>query len=303
MKLIVVTTVFLLLFGTLRTNAFAEEEEPRRDIFARGNLVAWCIVPFDGKKRGPEARAAMCAKLGFSKVAYDWRQEHVPTFEQEILAYKKHGLTYFAFWNVHEEAFQLFEKHGLSPQVWAMLPAPQGEKQAERVQAAAQQMLPLLKRARKMGSKVGLYNHGGWGGEPENLVEVCEYLRKVQGIENVGIVYNQHHAHGRIADFARNLEHMRSHLLCLNLNGMTRGGDKQGQKILPLGSGELDVKLLKIIKDSGYQGPIGIIGHTQDDVEQRLQDNLEGLDWIRPQLAGKPAGPKPTPRTWQPQEQ
>src|SRR6185369_245209 len=81
------------------------------ELFARTNLVAWCIVPFDSKKRGPAERAEMVAKLGFRKVAYDWRAEHVPTFEQEILEYQKHGLEYFAFWSKHDEAFKLFEKY------------------------------------------------------------------------------------------------------------------------------------------------------------------------------------------------
>src|SRR5207245_2407886 len=44
-------------------------------------------------------------------------------------------------------------------------------------------------------------------------------------------------------------------------------------------------------------GPIGILGHTMDDAEDRLRDNLDGLDWLLPQLAGKPAGPRPKPRT------
>ena len=41
---------------------------------------------------------------------------------------------------------------------------------------------------------------------------------------------------------------------------------------------------------------ISIIGHTNDDVELRLRDNLEGLDWLVPQLSGQPAGAKPLPR-------
>ena len=90
---------------------------------------------------------------------------------------------------------------------------------------------------------------------------------------------------------------MKPHLLCLNLNGMVKGGDKAGKKILPLGQGDLDLELLKTIRDSGYRGPIGILGHTQDDAEERLRDNLDGLDWLVPQLDGKPAGPKPKPRT------
>ncbi|MDA0725322.1 MAG: hypothetical protein O3B25_13790 [Verrucomicrobia bacterium] len=45
-------------------------------VFALDNLVAWCIVPFDAKKRGPAERAEMAKRLGFTKIAYDWRGEH-----------------------------------------------------------------------------------------------------------------------------------------------------------------------------------------------------------------------------------
>ena len=291
-------SVVFLLFGILFSTVHPSfgTDKPA-DIFDRDNLVAWCIVPFDGKKRGPAERAAMCARLGLKKIAYDWRAEHVATFEQEILEYKKQGLEYFAFWGQHETAFQLFEKYGLSPQIWSMLPAVQGDSQQAKVKHAAEQMLPLLARAKKMGSQVGLYNHGGWGGEPENMVAVCIHLQKEHQIENVGIVYNQHHAHSRIDDFAAVLKLLQPHLLCLNLNGMTRGGEEIGRKILPLGVDKLDVQLLGLIRESGYTGPLGIIGHTQDDVELRLQDNLDGLDWIRKQLDGQKSVPRPKLRT------
>jgi sugar phosphate isomerase/epimerase len=91
---------------------------------------------------------------------------------------------------------------------------------------------------------------------------------------------------------------MKPYLMTLNLNGMTRNGDKIGKKILPLGQGDLDLELLRVIRDSGWQGPIGILNHTDEDAEGRLQDNLDGLKWLVPQLDGKPAGLKPTPRTW-----
>ena len=267
------------------------------DIFARSNLVAWCIVPFDSKKRGPAERAEMAAKLGFKHIAYDWRQEHVAEFETEILEYQKRGLGYFAFWAMHEEAFKLFTKHNLHPQIWMTVPSPAGATQAERVEKAAAQLLPAVQRAGKAGSQFGLYNHGGWGGEPESMVAICEFLRTKHGATHVGIIYNQHHGHDHVDRFAAALAAMKPHLLCLNLNGMTRDGEKRGQKILPLGSGELDLSLLKLIRDSGYRGAIGIIGHTNDDVEQRLRDNLDGLDWLLPQLDGKPPGPKPKYRT------
>ena len=293
MKHLLRTLLPLVLAGAVLPAAAAAPA----DIFARSNLVAWCIVPFDSKKRGPAERAEMVAKLGFGKVAYDWRQEHVAEFETEILEYKKRGLDYFAFWAMHEEAFKQFAKHGLHPQIWMTAPSPAGATQAERVEKAAAQLLPSVERARKAGCQFGLYNHGGWGGEPENMVAICELLRTKNGATNVGIIYNQHHGHDHVDRFAKVLGEMKPYLLCLNLNGMTRDGEKRGQKILPLGSGEIDLSLLKIIRDSGYRGPIGIIGHTNDDVEQRLRDNLDGLDWLLPQLDGKPAGPKPKYRT------
>ena len=265
-------------------------------LFDRKNIAAWCIVPFDSVKRDPAQRAEMVQKLGITKVAYDWRAEHVPQFEQEILEYQRHGIEFFAFWGAHEDAFQLFEKYKLHPQIWLTAPSPTAATRDEQIQKAASQLLPMVERTRKLGCQLGLYNHGGWGGEPENLVAVCEYLRQHHDAKHVGIVYNQHHGHSHVDRFPEALAAMKPHLLCLNLDGMMRDGERRGMKIQPLGAGELDLSLLKIIAASGYRGPIGIIGHTNDDVELRLRDNLDGLDWLVPQLDGKPAGPKPAPR-------
>ena len=55
--------------------------------------------------------------------------------------------------------------------------------------------------------------------------------------------------------------------------------------------------MLKVVAKSGYDGPIGILGHTQHDVELRLQDNLDGLAWLVQQLDGSGPGPRPGYRT------
>src|SRR5881392_2979348 len=68
------------------------------DVFRRDNLVAWCIVPFDAKKRGPEERAAMLEQLGIKHFAYDYRAEHIPTFDAEIEACRRHGISIDAWW-------------------------------------------------------------------------------------------------------------------------------------------------------------------------------------------------------------
>lgn len=271
----------LLLLSSLLA---AQDADP---VFAKDNLVAWCIVPFDAAKRGPAERAEMLTRLGLKRVAYDWRGQHVPTFEQEILEYKKHGLEFFAFWGEHEEMFRLFGKHGIAPQVWKTLGSPKAGTQAEKVEAAGKAMLPLVRRTAELGCKLGLYNHGGWGGEPGNLVAVCRWLRENAGGAHVGIVYNFHHGHGHIDDFARVLELMKPYLHCLNLNGMNPGAKP---KILALGKGGHEREMMETIRKSGYRGPIGILDHRGElDAEQSLRENLEGMRKILGQLGDEAA--------------
>ena len=224
----------------------------------------------------------MLVRLGLKRVAYDWRAKHVKDFEEEILQYKKHGLEFFAFWSVHEDAFRLFQKHKIHPQIWHTLGNPDAATQEARVEAAARAMLPLVERTRQLGCALGLYNHGGWGGEPANLVAVCKHLRVHHNAGHVGIVYNLHHGHGHIADFEKSLKLMQPHLLCLNLNGMN---DDAKPKILPLGQGRHELALLNTIRQSGYRGAIAILDHRSViDTEVALRENLDGLKKLLKQL-------------------
>ena len=264
-------------------------------VFARDNLVAWCIVPFDAKKRTPAQRAEMLDRIGVRRLAYDWRDQHLPAFEQELAELAKRRIELTAVWfpgAIDANARLILgalKKHDLRPQLWVMLNADSVDRGADLVR-------PIARQAAAIGSSVALYNHGGWFGEPENQIAIIERLKR-DGITNVGIVYNLHHGHDHIGRFPELLKVMKPHLLALNLNGMTAGGDKAGRKILPLGQGELDVPLLKAIRESGWTGPVGILNHTDADAEGRLLDNLDGLGWLLPQLEGKPAGKKLSPRT------
>ena len=257
-------------------------------------LAAWCIVPFDASKRSPAARAKMLKELGLVRSAYDWRSQHVSEFEEEILQYQKHGIEFFAFWSAHEEAFKLFQKHNLRPQIWRSLASPKGESQEEKIVAAADAMESLAKRTGELGCKFGLYNHGGWGGEPKNLVAACQELRR-RGHKHVGIVYNWHHGHGHIGDWAEALALMQPYLHCLNLNGMNTGAQP---KIMPLGQGQHDQAMLKVLIESGYEGPVGILDHQGHlDAKESLQDNLEGLEWLKKEYVRPGSGgPKPKPK-------
>src|SRR5471030_1045869 len=96
-------------------------------IFDRQNLTAWCVVPFDAKKRGPEDRAEMLQRLGFKSFAYDWRQKDVPTFDAEVDAVKKHGIDLAAWWFPQDFSdpnariiLEVAKRHGIHPQLWVM---------------------------------------------------------------------------------------------------------------------------------------------------------------------------------------
>ncbi|WP_197533582.1 DUF6797 domain-containing protein [Symmachiella dynata] len=282
------------------------EDAPSKqnDIYAKDNLVAWCIVPFDNQKRSPEQRAAMLERLGIGKLAYDYRAEHVPTFDAEMEALKAHGIELTAWWFptvLNDDARHILEvlkRHDIKTQLWVTGsggPKTPADQQAW-VQQETARIRPIAEAAAKIGCRVGLYNHGGWFGEPENQIAIIRAL----DLPNVGIVYNLHHGHAHVDKMPQLLKKMLPYLYAVNLNGMVRGGDQRGAKILPLGAGDLDAELLKTIRDSGYTGAIGILNHTQEDAEARLQDNLDGLSWLVGTLNGHPPSARPLYRSWQP---
>jgi sugar phosphate isomerase/epimerase len=263
-----------------------QQQQKRNALYGKHNLVAWCIVPFDAKKRGPAARAEMVHELGIRKVAYDWRAEHVSTFEQEILEYEKREIEFFAFWSWHDALEPLIKKHGIRPQIWVTLSSPKGETQADRIRQAATALLPLVLKTKELGLQIGLYNHGGWGGQPSNLLAVCKHLREDTQSEHIGIVYNFHHAHEDVDEFKRVLPEMAPYLLCLNINGMVSQEEvlANNQKIIPVGSGKFEKAMMQALLDSSYQGPIGVLDHRGEmDARESLQQNLDGLQRLMEQ--------------------
>ena len=293
----------LLLFASL-----APLHAEKNDLFEKSNLAAWCIVPFDAGKRGSEERATMLERMGLRKFVYDYRAEHIPQWDDELDALKKHHIELLGWWFpglLNDEAkktLELFKRHDVHPQLWisgggGAIRVKDEVDQKTCVEKEVARLKPICEAAAPLGCQIGIYNHGGWGGEPENMLAVTEAM-KAQGIQNIGIVYNLHHGHGHLDRLEMVLPKMLPHLLCFNLNGMDVGGDARGRKILPLGVGTEDVRVLRILRASGYRGPIGILNHTNDDAEGRLLDNLDGLTWLLPQLDDSPPGAKPNYRTW-----
>jgi quinoprotein glucose dehydrogenase len=275
-------------------------------LYAPSNLVAWCIVPFDAKKRGPEERAVMLNKLGITSLAYDYRAEHIPTFDAELDALNRHHISLLAWWFptvLNDEARQILaviKRHNVTPQLWVTgggEPPRTPEQQKNLVRDEAGRIRTIAEAASELHCAVALYNHGGWFGNPDNQLAIIEALR-AQGITNVGIVYNLHHGHDDLDRFADLLQKMKPYLLAFNLNGMDPGAGNTERKIMPIGHGERDLEVLKVLAQSGWRGPVGILNHTDEDAEARLQDNLDGLRWAVGQLNGEPRTVPPPCRSW-----
>jgi hypothetical protein len=276
--------LFLLAGTLLFTTACAQSDV---SIFSKENITPWCIVPFDAVKRNPQQRAEMLQSLGFTTLAYDWRDEHIPLFDEEVKQLKAHGITMTAFWwsgllpespeNLNSDEriklqLDFLKRNGLKLEVWVWVrdPGPEYITEEEKIAEAAHRVAILAAELERMGCRLGIYNHGGWSGMPEVMVAIAS----ASGKANVGIVYNFHHAHEHLELMPEAFTLMLPWLYCVNLNGTT----KEGPKILPIGQGKEDLFLLKMIASSGYKGPIGIIGHLpEEDVEVVLKRNLEGL--------------------------
>jgi sugar phosphate isomerase/epimerase len=234
----------------------------------------------------------MLKELGLSKLAYDWREEQVPTFDAEVVAMKRHGIGITAWWmpgTLDDHARRIIEvirRHEIHPQWWVMIGEPAAADQEAKVKAAAEQLRPLALEAKALGCKLELYNHGGWFGEPANQLAIIREL----GLANVGIVYNFHHGHAHLDRFPQLFDAMKPHLLALNLNGMIDDGERRGLKILPPGDGTRELAMMRHVIKSGWQGPVGILDHLPEtDSAETLRKNLAALDRLIT-LLEKPEG-------------
>ncbi|MBA3937586.1 MAG: sugar phosphate isomerase/epimerase [Planctomycetes bacterium] len=287
----------LLVLAAGRTSQLAATEG---DLLASGNLAAWCVVPFDPRKRGPEERAQMLERLGITRLAYDWREEHVATFDAEITAMARHGIAISAWWypGHRQEVLDAALRHGIHPQLWvagAPEPQPSAPGDPARVAREAARILPLARDAAAIGSQVGLYNHREpWCEDQDNQLAVIERLRQ-DGITNVGMVFNFHHWRGPLADFAARFARMQPHLLAVNLNGMP-ADSAQYPAVRFIGTDAAELAMLRVIRASGWHGPIGLLHERPSvDAEISLACSLAGLAWLRKELDQPGSGgPQPT---------
>jgi hypothetical protein len=252
-------------------------------------VFAWCIVPFDSMQRTPQQRIEMLKELGIKKYAYDWRDKHLDEMVGEWKLARENQIEVSAVWlwldertdtigklsPANERLFANLDSAGLHTDLWLSFNANYFDSlsQDQALAKAVAIVDYIAGRAKSLGCKLVLYNHGDWFGEPGNQVQI---IRALPG-QDIGIVYSFHHVHHQLDRFQPLLDTMLPYLKAVNLNGMRR----DGPKILALNEGDEEQAMIRTLLAKGYTGPLGILGHVEEaDVKQVLEKNKTGLEAI-----------------------
>jgi hypothetical protein len=231
--------------------------------------------------------------LGITQYAYDWRTKHIPTFAEEISLANKAGIKMIAVWlwidqgadrvgqlsEDNEQVLKIIKESGLKTKLWVGFNNNffAAETDDLKVTKGVAMLNYIRDRAGSFVEGAALYNHGDWFGEPDNEIRILKELKS----PFFGMVYSFHHGHAQIEKFPAMLNRMMPWLWTINIDGMK----KEGPQILPVGTGDKELDMLRAIKKSGFKGTIGILGHIEDDdVEKVLERNLAGLEKLQKQL-------------------
>ena len=255
-------------------------------LFKKENLIPWSIVGFDVKERTPLQRLDMLKRLGYKQYAYGYRPKHIPTMLQEWKLAKQKNIEIKAVWlyvNLHKDkvgklrpdaeiVFKNLEKSGLKTQIWVGFYPKYFDKLSDEdsLKESVNMIKYLSEKANKIGCKIALYNHGGWFGKPENQLRIINALPK----ENLGVVFNFHHAHDSLETYSESIKKLMPYLWSVSLNGMK----SNGPKIISIGKGALEKQMIQQLLDLKYRGTFNILGHVKGgDPEIILKENYAGL--------------------------
>ncbi|WPR71971.1 hypothetical protein SLW70_02235 [Flavobacterium sp. NG2] len=291
MKQIVVFLLICVVFSACKV--VDNKKHDNNNPFRKANIIPWSIVGFDVKERNPEERIEMIQKLGYKQYAYGYRPQHIPSMKHEWELAKEKRISIQAVWlyiNLYKEkvgalkpdseiVFENLKATGVQTQIWVGFEPTYFDhlSEGESLQQATEMIAYLSQRAKSVNCKIALYNHGGWFGKPENQIKIIKALPK----NELGIIFNFHHAHDDLENYSKNITELFPYLWCVNLNGMR----KEGPKIITIGQGNLEKIMIEKLFKMGYKGPFGILGHVKGgDPEVILQENYTGLQTLFPKV-------------------
>lgn len=284
MKNTLLTTLIVFFFSP----GFLGCQEKQKLELNMDNYFAWCIIPYDNQNRTPAERIEMLKSLGFKSYAYDWREIHLPEMAGELKLAKENNIDVNAIWMWidksdsvgglsanNEQILKVINDTGTTTQLWIGVSEIwfDGLSHESSMLMATEMVSYLSDRAAELGCKIGLYNHGGWFGDPVNQVALINTMPD----KDLGIIFNFHHAHELLDEYPALVDQMLPYLWAVNLDGIKA----EGPKILPIGKGDMEQEMILLLEEKGYSGPYGILGHVEDaDVKVILEENLEGLKQI-----------------------
>jgi sugar phosphate isomerase/epimerase len=257
-----ITFMFLAIHVPVFLGAESKEVESKQ----QSPFFALCMDTHDEMKRSIEEQNEMLHDLGFDGVAHLW----LDGLSERAASAKKTGLKvfqiYFQVDLAAEPPFdsQLSEKlsavKGQGTQLALLIngATPSDASLDDKVTAIVQKILDI---AEPLGVSVVLYPHvNSWN---EKVSDCLRIARRFPG-KKVGVMFNL--CHWAAVDKSENLESvLRSalpYLSAITINGTDTPEEiqaKTGNWLQPLDAGSFDqAKLLKILDDLGYHGPVGL---------------------------------------------
>ncbi|WP_299549007.1 hypothetical protein [Seonamhaeicola sp.] len=282
MKTLFKLTVLL----TLPVFLFACANKIPKELIEVDEVAPWCIIDFDALDRTPEQRIAMLKQMGFTKYGFNKGKGDLSKMKDEFKLASENNIeitSIFLWLNAkrdsigklsptNQELLANLAETDTKPAIWLSFSNNFFEVLThEQSVALAVKMIEFVKlKADEVDCKLALYNHHGWFGSPHNQVEILETLNQ----DAITMVYNFHHAHEYVDDFAAIAKKITPYLSYVNLNGVK----KEGPQILPIGQGDHEFDMIRQLLDEGFNGSWGILGHIKtEDVQKVLNRNIDGL--------------------------
>ncbi|WP_411030446.1 sugar phosphate isomerase/epimerase family protein [Spongiimicrobium sp. 3-5] len=244
-------------------------------------------------ERSPIERIRMLKSMGFTKYGYNWDLGNLNEMKAEFKIAKEHNVeivSIFLWLNAERDSVGKFSPSNermLSilkdvenkPTIWVSFSNNYFNNldQEQSISLAIDFIKFVKLRADEIGCNLALYNHHGWFGNPYNQVEIIERMPE----DSLKIIYNFHHAHHYLDEFPKIVKKIKAYLSYVNINGIR----KEGPQILTIGEGDFENEMINILRDEGFEGPWGILGHIKsEDVQKVLERNMNGLKSLKPRI-------------------
>lgn len=258
---------------------------------------AWPFFAFDngvGRGAWPASKQAETVKsLGYDGIHYNYTNPK--DFAAKIAACKSagvpiHAMYIYSFVNKPGASYDPGIKEvirmlkGSETIIWLTL---RDGKSGQQDKEAGQVVREIAEMAAESGLKVSLYPHAGfYVATAEDAVRVAKSVN----LPNVGVSINLCHElfagnSGRLAEVVKTAG---PYLNLVSINGASPipGKGPKAWDTLPLGSGSFDTEgFLRLIRDSGYRGPIGhqFFAVAGDD-QVKLTRAIESWKITKPQV-------------------